>query len=146
MSDTLALTIRELAELGRLAGEVEVFGRAHDFSAKVIYALNFAIEEAITNTLGHGSSGLSGGEIRIRIRIEAGDVSVEIEDEAPEFNPLLAAEPDTTASLEERRVGGLGIFLTRKLMDSMEYRREGGKNLLVMKKRLAPNQGATKPI
>ncbi len=52
------------------------------------------------------------------------------------FNPLKAQEPDIHASFEERTVGGLGIFLVKKLMDSVEYIRENGQNTLILQKSL----------
>jgi serine/threonine-protein kinase RsbW len=59
-----------------------------------------------------------------------------LEDDGRPFNPVAAPEPDTTKSLEERSLGGLGIYLVRKLMDGLEYQRQAGKNLLLMKKNL----------
>ena len=52
------------------------------------------------------------------------------------FNPLTQSAPDTTSSVAERQIGGLGIFLARKMMDEMEYRHENGRNVLVMRKKL----------
>ncbi|MBR2853250.1 MAG: ATP-binding protein, partial [Clostridia bacterium] len=52
------------------------------------------------------------------------------------FNPLEKDEPDTGLSAEEREIGGLGIFLVRKTMDSMEYRRENGFNILTIRKKI----------
>ena len=52
------------------------------------------------------------------------------------FDPLTRKAPDVTLSAEEREIGGLGIFLTRKLMDEVRYRREDGRNILTLRKRL----------
>jgi anti-sigma regulatory factor (Ser/Thr protein kinase) len=62
-------------------------------------------------------------------------VEVQIEDAAPPFDPLSLPEPDLTVDLEERQVGGLGIFLIRQVMDEIVYRHENGKNILVLVKR-----------
>ena len=64
------------------------------------------------------------------------EVRVDVEDDGQPFNPLAAPEADTTKPLEERTIGGLGIHLVRKLMDGLEYQRQEGKNLLLMKKAL----------
>ena len=56
------------------------------------------------------------------------------------YDPLAAKEPDLAAPLEERQLGGLGIFLVRKFMDSIEYRREDEKNILVLKKNLCSGE------
>ena len=59
-----------------------------------------------------------------------------VSDDGPEFDPLAAAEPDTALGVEERPVGGLGIALVRRLMDAVEYERRGGRNRLLMRRRL----------
>jgi len=53
------------------------------------------------------------------------------------FDPLQKEEPDTTLTAEEREIGGLGIFLVRKTMDAMEYRREDGFNVLTIRKKIS---------
>jgi len=58
-----------------------------------------------------------------------------VEDDGQPFDPLAVPEPDTAKSLEERTIGGLGIHLVRKLMDNLEYKRQGERNLLIMKKK-----------
>ena len=55
-------------------------------------------------------------------------------DEGVPFDPLAKDDPDVTLSAEERQIGGLGIFLVKKTMDGMDYRREDGKNILTIRK------------
>jgi anti-sigma regulatory factor (Ser/Thr protein kinase) len=55
------------------------------------------------------------------------------------YNPLEQDDPDISLSAEEREIGGLGIFMVKKIMGSAEYRREGGKNILTIKKSLTQN-------
>ncbi|MDR0804825.1 MAG: ATP-binding protein [Oscillospiraceae bacterium] len=62
--------------------------------------------------------------------------TVEFEDGGVPYNPLEKADPDTSLPADERSEGGLGIFLTKKLMDNVEYRREGNKNILKISKGL----------
>jgi anti-sigma regulatory factor (Ser/Thr protein kinase) len=71
---------------------------------------------------------------RIEVAVELREDAVEmtIQDEGPAFDPLLLPEPDVTAALDERRPGGLGVHLVRKLMDRVEYRRTEGRNCLIM--------------
>jgi anti-sigma regulatory factor (Ser/Thr protein kinase) len=65
----------------------------------------------------------------------AGDaVTIEFEDDGVPYDPTAQAAPDLGQSADEREFGGLGIFMTKKLMDTVEYRREGAKNILTMKK------------
>jgi serine/threonine-protein kinase RsbW len=63
-------------------------------------------------------------------------VTAEVEDDGRAFNPLEAAAPNLDASIDERPIGGLGIHLVRSVMTSVEYRRQDGRNVLTMKKKL----------
>jgi anti-sigma regulatory factor (Ser/Thr protein kinase) len=74
------------------------------------------------------------GTTTVRIAVDD-DIIVEFEDGGAEYSPLLAENPDITLTAEEREIGGLGVFMVKKLMDSVEYRREGNKNILTIKKR-----------
>ena len=60
-------------------------------------------------------------------------------DQGVPFNPLARADPDITLSAEERSIGGLGIFLTKKYMDNVEYKYENEQNILIMKKMIFRN-------
>ena len=80
-----------------------------------------------------------GGEvsgIEISLSSEEEAITIEITDDGEPFDPLNdAAEPDLTSPLGERRVGGLGLYLVRSMVDELHYRREQGKNHLVLMKR-----------
>ena len=99
--------------------------------------LQLGVEEAITNIIVHGYAG-SPGSIVIRCQAGPDEVSIEISDDAPAFNLLQAPEPDISAALEDRKVGGLGIFLIRKVTDSATYRYEKAKNILILTKKKRP--------
>jgi anti-sigma regulatory factor (Ser/Thr protein kinase) len=104
------------------------------FSDQQILDMQLAIEEAITNSITHGYHGSPG---TITVHGEAGPdlLTVEITDYAPAFDPLTMPNPDVTSSLEERRTGGLGIYLIRRVTDTVAYRYEQGKNILTLTKR-----------
>jgi anti-sigma regulatory factor (Ser/Thr protein kinase) len=71
----------------------------------------------------------------VLIRIDVGDeVVIEFEDKGKPYNPLEKDDPDVALGAEEREVGGLGIFMVKKIMDAVEYKREDGKNLLTIRK------------
>jgi serine/threonine-protein kinase RsbW len=61
---------------------------------------------------------------------------VQIKDDGKPFNPLIAPDPDIKVPIEERKIGGLGIYLVRRLMDELDYTQDSGENVLVMKKHL----------
>jgi len=90
--------------------------------------LQLAVEEVLVNVCSYAYS--EGGELRIRIFHQLPKVAVEIEDWGAAFNPLQQAPPELDADLEDREVGGLGIFLTQQIMDEVTYQREGDRNIL----------------
>jgi serine/threonine-protein kinase RsbW len=100
-----------------------------------MHDLNLALEEILANIISYGYSDNREHEIRVNLSVEPGKVRVDVEDDGQPFNPLEAPEADTTKPLEERTIGGLGIHLVRKLMDGLEYKRQGEKNLLTIKKK-----------
>lgn len=79
------------------------------------------------------------GNAEVRLEVEENPLSVIITfiDNGRPFNPLEQAQPDITASAEEREIGGLGIFLVKKTMDMVEYEYKEGQNILKIKKNLA---------
>ncbi len=77
------------------------------------------------------------GWAEIRVDVEKGEALVTLTDGGVPYDPLKKPDPDVTLSSEERKIGGLGIYMTKKLMDTVEYEYREGKNVLTLKKRLA---------
>ncbi len=77
--------------------------------------------------------------VEIAYNTHTSHLILKFSDRGVPFNPLEAQEPNIHASLEERTVGGLGIFLVKKLMDSVEYTHENGQNVLILQKNIAAN-------
>ncbi len=115
---------------------LETFTREHHLAAPVRRAADLALEEHLTNILSYAFDDLRWHEIRVRFDLEQDYLAIEVEDDGKPFNPLTIAEVNTALPLEERPVGGLGIHLIRKFMDEVQYRREGDKNILRLRKRL----------
>lgn len=137
MTDHLTVTLlNRRSELERLSELVDTFGARHDLPPKVLFALNLALEEILINVISHGYRDTTDHQIIVRLALDDGEVRAEVEDDAQPFNPLEAPAPDVSRSLEDRPIGGLGIHLTRKMMDELDYRRQGDKNLLVMRKKV----------
>lgn len=93
--------------------------------------LRLAVEEIVTNAITHG------GATRVVLRVEGGGGAVRavVRDDARPFDPRQAPEPDLDASLEQRRVGGLGWYLVRRLMHELRYRplAEGGNEVTLVR-------------
>ncbi len=138
MSEATVITLKnDLSELERVGTVVNGFGKRHGLPDKVVFELGLALDEVLTNVVSYA---YDGGEHEITIRLSLGSaaVTVEVEDDGRPFDPLQVAAPDLDRRLEDRAVGGLGLHLVRKVMDSLAYHRRGGKNLLIMCKRVAP--------
>ena len=139
MSQLQIVVRNELAELERVSHEVEAFGAAHGFAHKVIFQLNLALDEILTNVISYAYGDGAAHYILVRLAVSAREFTVEVEDDGRAFNPLDIATPVLDAPLADRSVGGLGMHLVRQVVDRLEYRREQGKNVLVVKKALEPN-------
>lgn len=94
------------------------------------YVARLAVEELVTNTVKYGYG--DGKEHRILIRARPDDqvFRIVLEDDGHEFNPILAPEPDPNLPLQERRPGGWGLSLVRRLVAGLEYERRGGRNVV----------------
>jgi len=125
------------SELQRLASEVERFAQSQRIPDADVHALSLALDEVITNTISYGYDDQGAHEIRVRLTLAHGRLSAEVEDDGRPFDPLTTPQPDLTSAVEDRPVGGLGIHLVRSLMEQVDYRRESGKNHLIMSKRLS---------
>jgi len=123
-----------LSELEKLAQIVAEFGQRHHLSSQALFHTNLALEEILTNVISYAYDDSEEHQIIVCLRVEQGELTVEVEDDGRPFNPLEAPEPDIEKPLEERPLGGLGIHLVRNVMDRLEYRRQDGRNLLIMKK------------
>lgn len=108
---------------------------ALEISAKDRKEILVAADEIFTNISCYAyPSAVGTVEISIRYEPQAACLSLTFSDYGVPFNPLEKPEPDTAGPIEERPIGGLGIHLVRRFMDSVEYRRENGRNFLVLKK------------
>lgn len=101
-----------------------------DFSPKGILNLELVLEELLTNVIKHAHKAGEDDSVLVALEARAGEINVRIEDRGEPFNLLEAAQPDTSGSLEERPIGGLGIYLVRKLTDSLTYSRVGDRNVV----------------
>lgn len=134
-----SITIRfpvEVREIERLNGLVRRFGELHEVPSRALYAVNLALDELVTNTILYAFEDVSGQELRVRVEVAGSELHGELADEGREFNPLNVPAPNLDAPLHERDLGGLGLHLVRSLMDRLEYRREGSKNVLTLMKRI----------
>jgi serine/threonine-protein kinase RsbW len=135
MDRTLEMTIgSDIAEIPAVSALLENAMQAHGFSSEEILDTQLAVEEVITNIIIHGYKE-PGGEIHLSCRITRTRAEIRICDAAPPFNPLSIPEPELEGGVDERGIGGLGVYLLRNVMDDISYRYENGNNILTLVKR-----------
>ena len=111
-----------------------------DCDDMILNQIDLAVEEIFVNIAHY--SGAADAEISCSFTTDeqsengSGVLEVSFSDSGVPFNPLAKPDPDITLSAEERDIGGLGIFLTKKFMDSVEYEYSDGKNKLTISKRI----------
>ena len=107
-----------------------------DFPAKTKNQIGIAVDEIFSNIARYAYHPSSGNTV-VRVAVDD-EITIEFEDSGTAYDPLSKEDPDVSLSAEDREVGGLGIFIVKKIMDSMEYRRDGGKNIVTIKKQAQP--------
>ena len=112
-----------------------VAARLADCPPEIRNHLLIIADELFTNIVRHACLPASSG-IMVRLAAEPPAVVLEFEDSGVEFNPLSVEPPDLASPPESRPLGGLGLFLARGLADDMDYRREGPKNIVTVRKNI----------
>lgn len=123
------------AECHKLPEWMEAFTEGAKLSPAARNAFDLALVEWLTNILSYAYEDQREHFITVRLLAAPGLAQAEVRDDGREFNPLNLPAPDVQAPLEERPIGGLGIHLIRQLMDSVEYRRDTGHNILTLTRR-----------
>ena len=109
-----------------------------DCPLKVQMQLDVAIDEIFGN-IAYYAYGKGSGNATIQIKMEDNPPKITLIfiDQGTPYNPLENKDPDITLDIEDREIGGLGIFLVKKTMDELSYEYVDGQNILTMKKELA---------
>jgi len=129
------LTVKNrIEDLLRVNSIFESFATQHEIGGRLRYHLLVSIEEILTNIIKYGFDEQGVHPIHIKFRLVLENVEMEFEDRGREFNPLEVDEPNLETAIEDRQLGGLGIHLVKKMVDVAEYRREGDRNILLLRK------------
>jgi len=102
-------------------------------SMKNITTINIATEEIYVNIAQYAYKN-EGGEAIISLRIEGNKATIELTDWGAPYNPLAKQDPDVSLSVQDRPIGGLGIYMVKETMDEVTYRYENDSNILTMVK------------
>ncbi|WP_455664920.1 ATP-binding protein [Phocaeicola sp.] len=100
------------------------------------YSIRLSCEEIIVNIISYAYPAGTAGYIWLNVTKEKKCLRIEIRDGGVPFNPIERQDPDISQELEEREIGGLGIFLVLQNMDNVEYRYEEGENKLILRKKI----------
>ena len=120
-----------------ILGFVEETLEGYGCPLKIQMSLCVAIEEVFVN-VAHYAYNSGNGHVTLGVGFDASDstVTFRMTDKGIPFDPLKKPDPDITLSAEDREIGGLGIFITKKTMDSLTYSYENGENILTMIKKI----------
>jgi serine/threonine-protein kinase RsbW len=123
-------------ELPVLAGKIEELAEKWKLPIAITMNLNLVLEEAVSNVIFYAFKDQEKHEINISLSLESNIITIEITDDGISFDPTLRKQPDVTLPAEERPIGGLGIFLISKIMDSVNYSRTNNQNKLTLTKNI----------
>ncbi|MDD9991252.1 MAG: ATP-binding protein [Rhodospirillales bacterium] len=141
--NTLEISVtNDLRGISSAASRIDAFCTAHGLASGISFDVTLAVDELVTNTIGYGYDDDGEHRIDLALRVEGGALTVEIADDGRAFDPLQAPEPDMSAPMEDRAGGGLGIYLVRKTMDTVAYRRENGRNVVTLTKSAMPGEAS----
>ena len=126
--------VNDLREIGAAAEKVDAFCEAQGIAAPVAYAVNLSIDEILTNTISYGYDDDAEHRIDLTFRVDGETLVVTIVDDGRPFDSSAEREPDFDATIEERALGGLGLFLVQQMMDEMSYERRDDRNVITLRK------------
>lgn len=135
LREEITLT-NDISEVSRLSEFVKDFLGRLDLDRKVAAGLRLALEETVVNVISYAYPEGGKGEVCIYAESDRKEIRFTVVDWGIAFDPTAVLDPDTTQEVESRPVGGLGILLTRKLVDSVSYCRKHGNNVLSLTKTL----------
>jgi len=130
----LSFQIAGRFEQRQLREALDHFIQLHHLPPKIAFVLQLSLEELITNCIKYNMDAGTHPIIEINLRYEPGLLIIEMEDDSAPFNLLEAEIPKINVSIQDRELGGLGIHLVRSLMDEVQYKRNGHKNCIRLKK------------
>lgn len=120
-----------LENLQRFLTSVSDCAKTEGLDQKRLREIELALEEILVNIFNYAYPGTP-GDVEVNCKAQTGQFIIEVMDAGIPFDATSLPVPDLTADLEERKVGGLGIFLVKKMVDEVNYRREEGRNILTL--------------
>lgn len=126
---------REIRSLDDIFQFIEEFSRQEGVEESLVFTINLVVEELFTNMVKYNPE--NSNEIEIDLKLNDNDLLIHLTDfDVEPFDITKADQVDTGESLRERKVGGLGIHLVRKMVDKIDYEYHGGQSRIILTKHL----------
>lgn len=132
------MTIKFDPIAGKTAEIIETLMQSDDMTdnMELQFKIRLCIEEVVENIVSYAYKD-GNGFVEVGTRIDNGVLEISFKDAGVRFNPLEKEDPDITLAIEDRPIGGLGIFLCKQMMDDIRYSYENGENRLTMYKKIS---------
>lgn len=138
MPEELRIALRgRLDEVPRANAALSDFAEAQGLPVTIRRRLNVVLDELLTNIVVHGLAGREDGEALVHVLRDGDRIVLTLSDNGPPFDPFARAAPDTTLSVTDRPIGGLGVHLVAHLVDDARYEYRDGRNVVVLTKAIA---------
>ena len=126
----------DVQEVPQLAAFIEEVCESNGVDMMTTMQMNLALEEAVVNVMNYAYPEGTKGYVDISVQTDSSGLTFVISDSGKPFDPTTREEVDTSLPAEQREIGGLGIFLVRKMMDDIKYEYKDGHNILTLRKKL----------
>ena len=127
----------QISELDRIHLTVEELLGKWELPPAMGFSLDLVLEEAFTNVVKYAFDDNLDHQIVLEFELNDNRLEIRLIDEGLSYDPTQKSDPDIDAPVEDRQVGGLGIFLIKQFMDSVEYQRKDNKNYLILTKQIS---------
>jgi anti-sigma regulatory factor (Ser/Thr protein kinase) len=124
----------QVKELTTMAGRINKLAEDWKLPQALTMNINLVIEEALSNIIFYAFPDNDQHEIKVLLTLDNNQLTIKITDNGIPFNPLSQQQPDISLPVEERPIGGLGIFLISQIKDKMHYTRRNNQNILKLNK------------
>lgn len=129
----------KLSEIRRISEIIEKFCENNNLPMRILFDINLSLDELLTNIIHYGFGDEKEHTIIVKLSLSENILEITIEDDGKAFNPLNAKPPNLDQSIEDKPIGGLGIYLVKNLMTEINYKRLKSKNILVLTKIVTNN-------
>jgi len=136
VAQKLLILKNDISEIKKLENFVREFGKENNLDNNAIHDVNLALEEIVNNIIHYAYDDNAEHLINVRASRTENALVVTVEDDGKSFNPLSVPKPDIKGSIKDRKIGGLGIYFVRKVMDTLDYRRKEDMNIFTMVMRI----------